>query len=59
MAHASFHESWPDPRSTRFLRRPSTSQGTWALRLVAGGLAIVLPVATFIALTGIRAVVGG
>lgn len=39
-------------------RRPSTSEGTRSLRLIAGGVAVVLVAVLFIALTGIHAMVG-
>jgi hypothetical protein len=39
-------------------RRPSTSEGIWALRLVIGGFWLTVLVALFIALTGIHGDVG-
>jgi len=44
------------PRFRR--RRPSTREGTWALRLVIGGFAVTVLVAAFIGVTEIHGDVG-
>lgn len=58
MAHGFLHEGPPRRKSIRFRGCPSTREGTRSLRLIAGGVAVVLVLALFSASTDIHAMVG-